>query len=149
MIIVLLVTGGQAAPCFLMSFWKAGTCSTFSVCAAIIDGLQLWLQQQCFEPAAKTKPDPVTSGTLDIAKMQPRRMRLNNLNLKRSKHCMHAHFLLILKKPSRETNTGICFPLQLTSTSAGTDNVQIIYKKLDLTICLKILSMNYDAKMII
>lgn len=148
MIIVLPVAGGQAAPSFLMSFWKAGTCSTFSVCAAIIDGLQLWLQQQCFEPAAKRKPDPVTSGALDIAKMQPRRMWLNNLNLKRSKHCTHAHFLnFILKKPSRETNTGICFPLQSCSCvavftssahdSAGTDNVQIIYKKLDLTIGLK------------
>lgn len=97
-VVVLPVTDAQAAPCFFMPFWKAGTCSTFIVCAAIIDRLQLWLQQQCFEPAAKTKPDPVTSGTLDIAKMKPKRMWLNNLNLKRSKHCMCAHFFLYLKK---------------------------------------------------
>lgn len=148
MMTVLAVTGGLAAPCFLMFLWKAGTCSTFSVCAAIIDRLQLWLQQQCFEPAAKTKPDPVTSGTLDIAKMQPRRMWLNIVNLKRSKHCMCAHFFfkfyLKKSKAGKSTQEYVfllndaavwpCSPLQHVSTFSWF----IIYKKLDLTITLKI-----------
>lgn len=144
-VVVLPVTGAQAAPCFLMSFWKAGTCSTFSACAAIIDRLQLWLQQQCFEPAAKIKPDPVTSGTPDIAKMQPRRMWLNNLNLKRSKHCVCAHFFLFylkkkkkVKQEKQHRNMFSSSMMQLcgrdhlfstwklTRDSAGTDNVQII-----------------------
>ena len=90
-----------------MSLRTSGTCCAVRGCTNNQTKLNLWLQEQCFEHAPRTKRECACENRYSFHRLpkdeEPRRMWLKKLNLKRPPKTLYVcSFHFVDKKPTEE-----------------------------------------------